>query len=65
MVGRLLRSSTPDTDDAPGPVPGLTRDQLSAVRRLALEKANELRIPPEQAQLLADSMVGSLVLAGA
>lgn len=44
-------------------VPMLSNDQLRQVRALAVEKAQELALPPEKANLLADSLVGSLVIA--
>jgi hypothetical protein len=40
----------------------LTREQLARVRELALEKGRQLHLPEAQADLLADSMVGSLAL---
>lgn len=43
--------------------PSLTRDQISQVRTLALEKASQLRLSETQAALLADSLAGSLVTA--
>jgi hypothetical protein len=46
---------------APAPEPpDLTDAQLQQVRALALEKAQQLALPPEKASLLADSLVGSL-----
>lgn len=41
----------------------LTKEQLAKVRQIALEKARQLSLPENKAQLLADSMVGSLVTA--
>jgi hypothetical protein len=41
----------------------LTDEQLRQVRALAVEKAQQLALPPEQANLLADSLVGSLAIA--
>lgn len=43
-------------------VPALSGEQLAEVRRLAFEKACTLRIPEARASLLADAVVGSLVL---
>jgi len=40
--------------------PPLTREQIGRVREIALEKARQLQLPPNQAGLLADSLVGSL-----
>jgi hypothetical protein len=42
--------------------PALTPQQLAQVRELALEKAQQLNLPPNQAGLLADSIVGSLAV---
>jgi len=43
-------------------MPALSGEQLAEVRRLAFEKARVLRIPEARASLLADAVVGSLVL---
>jgi hypothetical protein len=40
--------------------PPLTREQIGRVREIALEKARQLKLAPDQAALLADSLVGSL-----
>jgi hypothetical protein len=40
--------------------PPLTREQIGRVREIALEKARQLELAPNQAGLLADSLVGSL-----
>ena len=40
----------------------LTPEQLSRVRQLAFEKSRELDLPERDATLLADAMVGSLVV---
>jgi hypothetical protein len=45
------------------PEPELTDEQLEQVRALAVEKARLLKLPPEKARLLADSLVGSLAIA--
>ena len=50
--------------DDPEP-PALTPEQLAEVRAIAVEKARQLNVPPEQAELLADAMVGDLVTAPA
>ena len=64
--------------DAPAPAPApadadaavepaddieLTDEELEQVRALALEKAKQLKLPDAKAQLLADSLVGSLATA--
>jgi hypothetical protein len=41
--------------------PPLTREQIGRVRELVLEKGRQLQLPPNQAELLADSLTGSLV----
>lgn len=51
-----------DREEAAQP---LSREQLSEVRRIAVEKASTLRLPREQAELLADAMVGRLATAAA
>lgn len=41
----------------------LSDEELEEVRRLALEKAKQLKLADDKAQLLADSLVGSLATA--
>jgi hypothetical protein len=48
---------------APTETPELTEAQLEQVRALALEKAQQLKLAPDKAELLADSLVGSLATA--
>lgn len=62
VVRRLFRR--PDTMEDPGlpAPPKLTEDQLRRVHQVALEKGAAFNLPPSQAQLLADSMAGSLAL---
>jgi hypothetical protein len=43
--------------------PELTDEQLEEVRKLAIEKAKQLKLPKDKAELLADSLVGSLATA--
>jgi len=54
-----------DTSAAVGPTDDieLTDEELEQVRALALEKAKQLKLPDAKAQLLADSLVGSLATA--
>jgi len=40
--------------------PPLTREQIGQVKELALEKGRQLQLTPDQAELLADSLAGSL-----
>jgi hypothetical protein len=76
LVKKLLRRG--DDDKQPAPTAGgdstpappaepppaeLTDEQLEEVRELAIEKAKLLKLPKEKAELLADSLVGSLATA--
>jgi hypothetical protein len=69
-------ASAPSDAAAPAPAPAdtsapgvpdehveLTDEQLEQVREFALEKAKQLKLPDEKAELLADSLVGSLATA--
>ena len=49
---------------AASPSPGLTRDQLVEVRRVAFEIATRTGVTAAQAALVADSTVGQLAIAG-
>ncbi len=49
-------------DEAASAVPALTEEQLFRVRSIAFEKARQSRITENRARLLADAVVGSLVL---
>ena len=62
LVRRVFRrggQANGPAEQAPPPVE-LTADQLAEVHRIALEKAQQLRLPADKAELLADSMVGEL-----
>ena len=64
LASKLLRRD----DDKEKPVdaaevPELTDEQLEEVRRLAIEKAKQLKLADDKAELLADSLVGSLATA--
>lgn len=63
IVRRLFRSGRLDAGHDAHTGISLSRDQLAEVRRLAAQKAADMNLPKAQADLLADSMVGSLVLA--
>jgi hypothetical protein len=73
LADRILKrgdKEKPATPAAPAPAaPGpaaaaeLSDEQLEQVRALAIEKAKQLRLPDDKAQLLADSLVGSLATA--
>jgi hypothetical protein len=68
LVRRLFNRSegdrggqgTPASDGAPV---ALTAEQAREVREVALARATDLGLPAEQARLLADSVVGGLVVA--
>ncbi len=47
---------------APAPVPAVTPELLKRVREVAFQQAKQLRLSDSNAQLLADSLVGSLAL---
>lgn len=55
--------SSAATPAEPGETLELTDEQLEQVRQLALEKAQQLKLPDAKAKLLADSLVGSLATA--
>lgn len=59
-VKKLFRKFRPAQEDEEMPPP-LTLDQARRVRDRAFEKARQLKLSEEQAGLLADSLVGSLV----
>ena len=65
VLNRLVRRDDEGDADAPDPaaVPELTDEQLDQVRRLALEKAKQLKLSDAKAELLAESLVGSLATA--
>jgi hypothetical protein len=58
-LDRIFDRGAPETAGEPKP-PELSDAQLERVRVLALEKAEQLKLPEAKAQLLADSLVGSL-----
>ena len=55
------KQDEPTTPGEPAPEP-LTPEQLGRIRQLALERGRELDLPEREAGLLADAMIGSLVL---
>jgi hypothetical protein len=59
---RTAPASTASAAASEAPAP-LTVDQLARVRSIAFDTARRLKLPPDQAQLLADSTVGGLVSA--
>jgi hypothetical protein len=60
LVKRMFKKFRPAGEDEKPPP--LTPEQLARVRRLAIEKARQLNLPQARAELLADSMVGSLAV---
>jgi hypothetical protein len=61
LVKKLFkRFRLPEDKDAPPP---LTTEQIARVRGIALERARLLKVPEAKAELLADSVAGSLVAA--
>lgn len=72
LVDKLFRRGDDDkaADAAGGPAVAtepvaaeLTDEQLEEVRQLAIEKAKQLKLSDDKAELLADSLVGSLATA--
>jgi hypothetical protein len=61
LVGRGETTGGPASE--PAGVPELTDEQLDQVRTLALEKAKQLKLSDAKAELLAESLVGSLATA--
>jgi hypothetical protein len=57
-----LRAATEGTEPAAAS-PELTDKQLEQVRTIALEKARQLGLPANQAELLADAVIGELAVA--
>jgi hypothetical protein len=71
-VRKIFRRGDDKADEAPAAAPPapdvaqaaeLTDEQLEEVRKLAIEKAKQLKLPKDKAELLADSLVGSLATA--
>ena len=66
LVSRLLDRDEKEAAQSPAAEaepPELTDEQLEEVRALAIEKARQLKLAPDKAELLADSLVGSLATA--
>jgi len=62
---RRFHRREPGAPPAPAPAapaPGLSKEQLAEVGRLAFEHARAMHVPQGRARLLADAVVGSLVL---
>jgi hypothetical protein len=58
-LDRIFGRKTPAAAEEPKP-PELSDEQLERIHELALEKAKQLKLAPDKAELLADSLVGSL-----
>jgi hypothetical protein len=58
-LDRIFGKHMPDASPEPKP-PELSDEELVRVREMALEKARLLKLPDAKAELLADSIVGSL-----
>jgi len=58
LVKRCFKKFSP----APTEPPPLSRPQLEQVRQVALDAAKRLSVPDDRATLLADSVVGGLVI---
>jgi hypothetical protein len=56
----LKKYRPPDKMESDAPL--LSSEQLTHIRRLAFEKARQLKLSEAQANLLADSVIGSLTL---
>ena len=66
VLNRLIRreeTAAASLEGAPAAVPELTDEQLDQVRTLAIEKAKQLKLSDTKAELLAESLVGSLATA--
>lgn len=68
LVQRVFRWFKPSREEARPPkavLQGLTPELLVKVHAIALAQAHQVNLPEDKAQLLADSMVGSLSMAAA
>jgi hypothetical protein len=65
LVKKIFRRGDDTKDESPAAAAPaeLTDEQLEEVRKLAIEKAKQLKLPKDKAELLADSLVGSLATA--
>ena len=59
LVRRLFRRAAPDSASQPTP---LTPEQAARVREVARSRAADLGLPEDQQRLLADSVVGGLLV---
>jgi hypothetical protein len=63
LVDRVAGRGEEDAESTAAAPAQLTDEQLAQVREHALEKALQLKLPAAKAELLADSLVGSLATA--
>lgn len=64
-VRGLFRRVHVDSTDVPGPAePALTQEQARQVRTIAHDRARQLGMAEAQADLLADAVVGGMLVAG-
>ena len=61
FVKKMFKKFRREGEELPPP---LTHEQIKRVRELALEKGQQLQLSPNQAELLADSLVGDLAVPG-
>ena len=62
IVRRLLRRPDPASETAEATPPPLTAEQTRQIHEVAYQRAKRLGLDEDQATLLADSVVGGLVL---
>jgi hypothetical protein len=62
-IGDFLRRFGHQPSENVPTVAALSRDQAEGVRRVAVERAQDLGLPAEKARLLADAVVGGLNVA--
>jgi hypothetical protein len=63
LISRLSGESGDGEKPAESPAPKLSKEQLEQIRARAIEKARQLKLDKDRAELLADSLVGSLATA--
>lgn len=66
LVHRLFRRGPDDQEPPPragSPKASLSSEQAAQVRKVALARAHDLKLPDEKARLLADAIVGGLNVA--
>jgi hypothetical protein len=61
-IKRMFTKFRPIEEEKESKAPALKHEQIIQVRKLAFEKARQLDLPEEKANLLADSMAGSLAI---